>query len=154
MTEELGLHSPTAHGYANGDGTKPLPVFGNPLPAARTLGVAPPWMALAWKESGEATVELAMLKAHQVSDPPGYNLSRPNCVLRWARIPAAHRGAIDIVVHLHGFSGRGEMKLSNKAAASGLDFDSPGVRGPTLGIVPHGRAFDGTPKDKPPHTVD
>ena len=147
MTEELGLHSATARGYVNGDATKALPVFGNPLPAARTLG-APPWMALDWKEGGEATVHLAMLKAHQVAKS-AYDLSRPNCVLRWARVPAAHRGAVDIVVHLHGFTGRNEMKLSNKAAASGLDLEMPGVRGPTLGIVPHGQAFDATPKDDP-----
>ena len=70
-----------------------------------------------------------------------YNLSGPNCVLRWARVPRGFSGALDVVVHFHGYKSHNAMRLSDKANASGLDLQAPGVTGPTLALVPHGRAF-------------
>jgi hypothetical protein len=93
----------------------------------------------AWCESGEAVVHLPMLRAHAASGF-GYDLSGPNCVLRWAAVPPDTSGAVDVVVHFHGFAPPGAMRLADKADRSGLDLH-PGLRRPTLGLVPHGRAF-------------
>lgn len=80
-----------------------------------------------------------------------YDLNGDNCMARWARIPANHKGPVDVVIHFHGFSGRNAMKLADKAAASGIDLRTPGVGGPTLGLVPHGvpfEWFDGKSKER------
>src|SRR6266478_3374826 len=62
--------------------------------------------------------------------------TQPDLFLRWNRIPlSAH--AIDVVVHLHGFSQEGrEMPLAEKVTRSGLDL-SRRTR-PTLAMVPRG----------------
>ena len=91
-------------------------------------------------DAGETTVHLPLLTAHAASGFT-YNLSGPNCVLRWARVPRGFSGALDVVVHFHGYKSHNAMRLSDKANASGLDLQTPGVAGPTLGLVPHGRAF-------------
>jgi hypothetical protein len=133
---EPGVGRPLANGHARiGDS----PFF---APSARResgLGAAPPWMALEWRESGQAMVHLPMLKAHQAAGFR-YNLAGPNCALRWARTPAAHRGAVHVAVHLHGHALHDAMSLADKTATSGLDLDAPGAAGPILGLVPHGHA--------------
>lgn len=91
-------------------------------------------------DAGETTVHLPLLTAHAARGFT-YNLSGPNCVLRWARVPRGFSGALDVVVHFHGYKSHNAMRLSDKANASGLDLQTPGVTGPTLGLVPHGRAF-------------
>ena len=74
-----------------------------------------------------------------------YNLNGPNCVMRWARVPRNYSGPLDVVIHFHGYKGtHNSMRLRDKANASGLDLGSPGVTRPTLGLVPHGRAFVST----------
>lgn len=62
--------------------------------------------------------------------------TQPDLFLRWNRIPLAAR-AIDVVVHLHGFSQRGgAMPLAEKVARSGLDL--AGRTRPTLAVLPRG----------------
>ena len=62
--------------------------------------------------------------------------TQPDLFLRWNRIPLA-AAAIDVVVHLHGFSQqRADMPLAEKAARSGLDLTAR--RRPTLAILPRG----------------
>jgi hypothetical protein len=91
-------------------------------------------------DAGETIVHLPLLLSHAARGFP-YDLSGPNCVLRWARVPRAFSGGIDVVVHFHGYKEHKKLQLQAKANASGLDLDSPGVTRPTLGIVPQGRAF-------------
>jgi hypothetical protein len=62
--------------------------------------------------------------------------TQPNLFLRWNRVPPA-TNAIDVAVHLHGFSAAGgEMALLDKVAVSGLDL-SRRTR-PTLALLPRG----------------
>ena len=62
--------------------------------------------------------------------------TQPDLLLRWNAIPPAPP-AIDIVVHLHGFSRSGrDMPLAEKAVLSGLDL-SRRAR-PTLALLPRG----------------
>jgi hypothetical protein len=62
--------------------------------------------------------------------------SQPDLFLRWNEIPLA-AAAIDVAMHLHGFSQQGEaMPLSEKVARGGLDI-SARTR-PTLAILPRG----------------
>jgi len=62
--------------------------------------------------------------------------TQPDLLLRWNAIPDA-AVAVDIVVHLHGFSQQGPaMPLSEKAASSGLDLS--GRKRPTLAMLPRG----------------
>jgi hypothetical protein len=91
-------------------------------------------------DTGEVVVHLPLLMAHAASGFV-YNLSGPNCVVRWARVPRNFSGALDVVVHFHGYKQHNKMRLGDKASASGLDLRSPGVGAPTLGLIPHGRAF-------------
>jgi hypothetical protein len=62
--------------------------------------------------------------------------TQPDLFLRWNRIQlSAH--AIDVVVHLHGFSQQGrEMPLPEKVMRSGLDLS--GRARPTLAMLPRG----------------
>jgi hypothetical protein len=56
--------------------------------------------------------------------------------LRWNAIPLA-AAAVDVVVHLHGFSQQREaMPLAEKVAGSGLDL--AGRSRPTIGLLPRG----------------
>jgi peptidoglycan hydrolase-like protein with peptidoglycan-binding domain len=74
----------------------------------------------------------------------------PDLILRWNRMIAIPM-AVDVVVHLHGFSVHGAaMRLDvDKEPASGLDFtdpDAPGESGraePTLFILPRGNFYGG-----------
>ncbi len=62
--------------------------------------------------------------------------TQPDLFLRWNEIPLAAE-AIDVVVHLHGFSQQGgAMPLTEKVARSGLDLS--GRTRPTLALLPRG----------------
>jgi len=66
----------------------------------------------------------------------GHAGTQPDLFLRWNAIPAA-TAAIDVVVHLHGFSTQGaEMQLSEKVPRSGLDLS--GRARPTLAVLLRG----------------
>lgn len=92
-------------------------------------------------EAGEQAMHLPSLAVPR-DKRFGYNLGGDNCMMRWARIPANHKGPVDVVIHFHGFSGQNAMKLSRKTADSGLELRTPGVGRPTLGLVPHGVPFE------------
>ena len=74
-----------------------------------------------------------------LSDTPalrGHAGTQPDLFLRWNAIPL-DVAAVDVIVHLHGFSQQGsEMPLSEKVARSGLDLS--GRRRPTLAVLPRG----------------
>jgi hypothetical protein len=62
--------------------------------------------------------------------------THPDLFLRWNRIPFSAK-ALDVVVHLHGFSQQGgEMPLAEKVERSGLDLS--GRARPTLAMLPRG----------------
>jgi hypothetical protein len=62
--------------------------------------------------------------------------TQPDLFLRWNAIPLAV-SAIDVVVHLHGFSQQGDaMLLAEKVPGSGLDLS--GRKRPTLALLPRG----------------
>jgi hypothetical protein len=62
--------------------------------------------------------------------------TQPDLFLRWNEIPASAR-AVDVVVHLHGFSEEGAaMPLAEKVPRSGLDLS--GRARPTLAMIPRG----------------
>ena len=62
--------------------------------------------------------------------------TQPDLFLRWNRIPISAQ-ALDVVVHLHGFSQQGgEMPLAEKVERSGLDLS--GRTRPTLAMLPRG----------------
>jgi len=76
----------------------------------------------------------------------------PDLILRWndmRNVPSA----VDVVVHLHGYSGKGKgMRLPHdKEPISGLDFNDPddpqspepGRQQPTLGVLARGHYFGG-----------
>jgi hypothetical protein len=66
----------------------------------------------------------------------GHAGTQPDLFLRWNEIPPA-AAAIDVVVHLHGFSQQGgAMPLAEKVARSGLDL--AGRTRPTLALLPRG----------------
>jgi hypothetical protein len=73
--------------------------------------------------------------------------TQPDLFLRWNAVPVA-AAAIDVVVHLHGFSQQGgEMSLSEKVRRSGLDL--PGRTRPTLALLPRGNWIRHTYYDFP-----
>ena len=62
--------------------------------------------------------------------------TQPDLFLRWNAIPR-DAAAVDVVVHLHGFSRAGAaMELAEKVPRSGLDLSSR--RRPTLAMLPRG----------------
>lgn len=66
----------------------------------------------------------------------GHAGTQPDLFLRWNAVPATAQ-AIDVVVHLHGFSQQGgNMPLAEKVPRSGLDLG--GRTRPTLAIMPRG----------------
>jgi hypothetical protein len=66
----------------------------------------------------------------------GHAGTQPDLFLRWNEIPPA-AAAVDVVVHLHGFSRQGAaMPLSEKAARSGLDLSRRSR--PTVAMLPRG----------------
>src|SRR5437016_13127551 len=73
--------------------------------------------------------------------------TQPDLFLRWNEIPRA-AAAIDVVVHLHGFSQQGgEMPLAEKVPRSGLDLSSR--KRPTLALLPRGNWIRHTDYDSP-----
>src|SRR6266536_2799227 len=74
-----------------------------------------------------------------ISDTPvlrGHAGTQPDLFLRWNEVPAS-ADAIDVAVHLHGFSQQGvAMPLAEKVVRSGLDLS--GRTRPTLAILPRG----------------
>ena len=92
---------------------------------------------------GQETLQrVPLLAAHRGTSP--------DMVLRWNAMPADTR-TVDLVLHLHGFSGHGEAMqiVRDKLPNSGLDFLNPdqpadnGRSGPTLGILPRGNFYGG-----------
>lgn len=85
---------------------------------------------------------LPLLRAHKGTSP--------DLLLKWNSMP---RGtpAVDVVVHLHGYSGRRAAMsiIRDKEPASGLDFsdpENPGTAGrsaPTLAVLPRGHYIGG-----------
>ncbi len=62
--------------------------------------------------------------------------TQPDLFLRWNEIPL-DAGAVDVVVHLHGFSRAGAaMALAEKVPRSGLDLS--GRKRPTIAVLPRG----------------
>jgi hypothetical protein len=92
----------------------------NKIPAAVAEGALQP---------GECYLcDTPILKAHSGS--------QPDLFLRWNLIPLPV-AAVDVVVHLHGFSRAGAgMPLAEKVARSGLDLSRR--RRPTLAVLPRG----------------
>jgi hypothetical protein len=80
----------------------------------------------------------------------GHRGTPPDLILRWNEMPAIPE-RVDVVVHLHGFSGLGgAMRIDrHKLPASGLDFVNPanpaeaGRTAPTLAILPRGNFYGG-----------
>jgi hypothetical protein len=73
--------------------------------------------------------------------------TQPDLFLRWNAMPKS-AVAIDVVVHLHGFSQHGgEMPLSEKVRRSGLDLS--GRERPTLVLLPRGNWIRHTYYDFP-----
>jgi hypothetical protein len=73
--------------------------------------------------------------------------TQPDLFLRWNEVPLTAT-AIDVVVHLHGFSQQGgEMLLSEKVRRSGLDPSSR--ERPTLALLPRGNWIRHTYYDFP-----
>ena len=92
---------------------------------------------------GQLTVDhVVMLSAHRGTGP--------DLMLRWNAMPPGTE-RVDIVVHLHGFSGHGgAMRIDrDKMPNSGLDFANPenpaeqGRVAPTLAILPRGNYYGG-----------
>ena len=66
----------------------------------------------------------------------GHAGTQPDLYLRWNQIPP-DTAAIDVAVHLHGFSQQGgDMALAEKVPRSGLDL--AGRTRPTLAVLPRG----------------
>ena len=66
----------------------------------------------------------------------GHAGTQPDLFLRWNEIPVSAE-AVDVAVHLHGFSQQGgAMPLAEKVGRSGLDLS--GRTRPTLAILPRG----------------
>src|ERR1700719_4909750 len=73
--------------------------------------------------------------------------TQPDLFLRWNEVPKTV-AAIDVVVHLHGFSQQGgEMPLSEKVRRGGLDLS--GRERPTLALLPRGNWLRHTYYDFP-----
>src|SRR5947199_4747256 len=105
----------------------------------KTLGLDIP-VSKSGVSPGEAYLaETPVLRAHAGT--------QPDLFLRWNAVPKP-AAAIDVVVHLHGFSQqRGEMALAEKAPRSGLDL-SRRAR-PTLALLPRGNWLRRTYYDFP-----
>lgn len=80
----------------------------------------------------------------------GHKGTAPDLLLKWNSMPHDVQ-TVDVVVHLHGYSGRrAKMSITrDKEPASGLDFfdpaqpGTPGRTSPTLALLPRGNCFGG-----------
>ncbi len=104
---------------------------------------APPLRPFDEVAEGRAVIDkVPLLQSHRGT--------KPDLILRWNRMASAP-GAMDVVIHLHGYSSRkAAMRIDrDKEPSSGLDFTdpaSPGASGrsaPTLCILPRGNFFGG-----------
>ncbi|MBB5235897.1 peptidoglycan-binding domain-containing protein [Deinococcus budaensis] len=90
----------------------------------------------------------------ELRDVPGLEPHRgpgPTLILRWNTLAVTER--VDLVLHFHGFSGRGAAMdlVRDKEGASGLDWQAPargpgrapGRTRPTLALLPRGRFYGG-----------
>lgn len=89
----------------------------------------------------------------ELRDVPGLESHRgpgPTLILRWNTLAVS--GRVDVVLHFHGFSGRGAAMnlVRDKEAASGLDWGdprgvdpAPGRIRPTLALLPRGHFYGG-----------
>jgi hypothetical protein len=90
--------------------------------------------------AGERTVAAhPLLRSHRGT--------QPDLVVRWNAMPRSTT-TVDVVVHLHGYSGSGaRMRIVDKAAMSGVDLGPSGGAGgatrPMLGLIPRGNYFGG-----------
>lgn len=95
---------------------------------------------------GDGAQTVAALRRSRDSRYPSHDLQRNNCWLRWTQLPPGYSGNVEMVVHLHGFTGYADeshpprMNLGAKAGISGLLLTNPGVPRATVGLVPHGVA--------------
>lgn len=97
-----------------------------------------------------ATVPAGRLVVDQLPQLRAHRGTAPDLLLKWNSMPQGVQ-TVDVVVHLHGYSGkRARMSIiRDKEPASGLDFadpDQPGVPGrtaPTLAVLPRGNYFGG-----------
>ncbi len=94
------------------------------------------------------TPAMGRLVVRSVALLNGHKGTPPDLILRWNELGDASN--VDVVVHFHGYSGKGlAMRLDrDKEAISGLDFNSPkdGTSGrtrPTVAILPRGNYFGG-----------
>ncbi|HEV2817121.1 MAG TPA: S8 family serine peptidase [Allosphingosinicella sp.] len=93
--------------------------------------------------AGQETIDRVPLLA-------GHRGTPPDLVIRWNAMQATPE-RVDVVVHLHGFSGLGAaMRIDrHKLPASGLDFVNPanpaeaGRTAPTLALLPRGNFYGG-----------
>jgi peptidoglycan hydrolase-like protein with peptidoglycan-binding domain len=149
--------------------TPPPPPAGlGRLPSdSRTVGAAPPvrppsgtWPGSSCFQSEEtrkgrgiSSETLPTPGREAFMDVPGLEGHRgpgPGLILRWNTLQVT--GQVDVVLHFHGFSGRGAaMDLArDKEGASGLDWGdprgldpAPGRTRPTLGLLPRGHFYGG-----------
>jgi subtilisin family serine protease len=98
-----------------------------------------------WLAPAEVTVSKGRQEFRNTPLLTSHRGTQPDLVLRWNDM--ADPSTVDVIVHLHGYSGyRAQMRLLNKEAYSGLDFSNPtdpsdsrpGRSTPTLGILPRG----------------
>lgn len=130
-----------ASGTPGAPPTPPTPVPTPPVPAPPGLPATP---GTARTAAGRLAFEdVPLLSQHQ---GPG-----PELILRWNTLPEPVPGAVDVVLHFHGFSRRGAaMNLErDKEPLSGLDFSDPqnptqpGRTRPTLALLPRGHFYGG-----------
>ena len=113
-----------------------------PNPKSAPLSVRPAPLSGPVGEGREVIATVPLLRAHRGM--------APDLILRWNRM-AALPAAVDVVVHLHGFSSHGAaMRLdAHKEAISGLDFSNPdapaeaGRTEPTICVLPRGNYYGG-----------
>lgn len=113
--------------------------------------VSAAWEETPWNETGEEASGGAIASGRlEVAHLPllrPHRGSAPDLVLRWNAMSSP--AAIDVVIHLHGFSdSRGAMSLPReKEHRSGLDFVVDGTAGgrtrATLGVLPRGNYYGG-----------
>ncbi len=75
-----------------------------------------------------------------LSDTPvlrGHAGTQPDLFLRWNEIPVA-ANAIDVVVHLHGFSQQGGDDAARRKGGERSGLDLSGRTRPTLALLPRG----------------
>ncbi|MBT2514619.1 glucosaminidase domain-containing protein [Arthrobacter sp. ISL-30] len=97
-----------------------------------------------------ATIPPGQLVVDRLPQLRAHKGTAPDLLLKWNSMPQGVQ-TVDVVVHLHGYSGkRARMSIiRDKEPASGLDFadpDQPGVPGrttPILAILPRGNYFGG-----------